>query len=291
MELRDGETADATRLHELARNAMTAAYALAPQQLDIIVESRFGPETLEDEFESDDTVVLVAENGESDTTDGDTTVGFVLGKSREDAGEIRWLFVDPEHRGMGVGTRLFEGGTDRLREAGADYVRATALEANTEGGTFFERCGLERTDERQIEIGEESFVEHVYTESAAAESTDDATEPGSTGPADRGDSAATDETDVTDADLPDTETREGNTVATTDDGTEVYLDREEIESGTEAPFLVAYTDDVYADQYGYYCGNCSSLDTAVGEAERIECAECGNSHTPRSARADDDSYL
>ena len=64
-----------------------------------------------------------------------------------------------------------------------------------------------------------------------------------------------------------------------------------MDSGTEGPFFVAYTDEEYTEQFGYYCGNCGSLDTAMDNMERVECSECGNTHAERSGEAYDDSYL
>jgi len=283
MELRDADSTDTDRVRELARSTMTAGYALSPQQLDTIVEERFEGEALERAIDADDTVVLVAENGDggngSEGAEGETVVGFVEGRIVNDRGELRWLFVDPEHRGREIGTRLFEEVGEILRENGAEAIQATVLEANTEGGTFFERLGLERVDQHEVEIGEESFVEYAYAESGDDEPSADESP------------SETEETDALDTDLPRTETREGEMVTTTEDGTETYLDREAVDSGVEAPFVVAYTDEAHTDRYGYYCVNCGSLDTVVDESERIECTECGNTHTERSAEAYDDSYL
>ncbi|PSP76043.1 GNAT family N-acetyltransferase [Halobacteriales archaeon QS_3_64_16] len=281
MELREANSADVGRLSELTHSTMTAAYALSPQQLEAIVEERFEEESLTDAIENEDWVLLVAEDDESEADEEPVIVGFVLGEHREEGSELRWLFVDPEHRGKGVGTELYEAGSEALGESGTGYVTASVLEANTQGGTFFERVGLEEADERQVEIGEQSFVEYVYAEPSAIDESAASDQPDP------------DATDLTDADLPETETREGGTVARTDDGsdTEVYLDREETESGTEAPFVVAYADAEFTDRYGYYCANCGSLDTALDESERIECTECGNSHAPRSEEAYDGSYL
>ncbi|PSP61341.1 GNAT family N-acetyltransferase [Halobacteriales archaeon QH_8_64_26] len=284
MELREATDDDTERISELAHSTMTAAYALSPQQLDAIAEERFEEEPLTDAIESEERVVLVAENGESEADDEPVIVGFVLGEHREEAGELRWLFVDPEHRGKGVGTELYEAGSEALGGDGTGHVTASVLEANTQGGTFFERVGLEEADERQVEIGEQSFIEYVYAEPSAIEGSDGEVSE----EYDRPDSDAT---DVTDADLPGTETRGNSTVARTDDGTDTHLDRKETESGTEAPFVVAYTDAEFTDRYGYYCGNCGSLDTVLDESERIECTDCGNSHAPRSEEAYDGSYL
>ncbi len=266
MELREPTSDDTERMREVAQSAMTTSYALSPQQIETIAEEQFGEERLTRTFDDSDAVVLVAESDE-----WDTVVGFVVGERDGSEGEVRWLMVDPEHRGAGVGTQLFEAAVESLRE-NAEHVSATTLEANTEGHDFFEQFGLERTDERRVDIGDESLVEYVYVESEAADEAP-------TEAAEEGD------------DLPNAETRDGVTTATTEDGEEVYVDRDEVESGTDGPFYAAYTDEEHTEQFGYYCSNCGSLDTTMDNVERIECAECGNTHASRSNEEYDESYL
>jgi ribosomal protein S18 acetylase RimI-like enzyme len=266
MELREPTSDDTERMRELAQSAMTTSYALSPRQIETIAEEQFGDERLTRTFDDSDAVALVAESEE-----WDTVVGFVVGERDGSEGEVQWLMVDPEHRGARVGTRLFETAVESLRERGAERVSATTLESNTEGDDFFERFGFERTDDRRVEIGDESLVEYVYVEPEEADGTP--TES------------------AEDAELPNAETRDGVTTATTNDGEEVYVDRDEEESGTEGPFYAAYTDEECTEKFGYYCSNCGSLDTTMDNVERIECAECGNTHVSRSTEEYDDSYL
>lgn len=47
--------------------------------------------------------------------------------------------------------------------------------------------------------------------------------------------------------------------------------------GTEAPFYPAYDDD---EQYGLLCGNCRTLDVAVGPMGRVICNRCENTRRP-----------
>jgi ribosomal protein S18 acetylase RimI-like enzyme len=272
MELREASDGDSDRIRELARSTMTATYALSPQQLDAIVEARFGDDALPDAVADRDIVTIVAENGMDDSA----IVGFALGTVRAGNGEIEWLFVDPERRGGGIGTELFETAAEALREQGGGPVSVVVLQANTEGSDFAERLGYEQADERTVEIGDQSFVGYVHAEDASE--PDGQTTQGTT-------------EDVFNGDLPGADERDDALVASTDDGTTVFLDTEETESGAEGPFLVGYTDEANEDRYGYYCGNCGSLDPVADESERIECPDCGNAHTPRSAEAYDDSYL
>lgn len=272
MELRDPTPEDTDRIREMVDSSMTTSYRLSPQQIDAVTQEEFGDDALRRRFDDEDAVAIVAENS---IDDADPTVaGIVLGGVDDGVGEIRWLFVDPEHRGLEIGTELFEAAMDAFRERGVERIQATALEKNTEGEQFFEHLDLERTEERTVELGDESFVEYVYTEpSAATEKTD---------------SAKTDDDEV---DFPDTELEDGVRTATTEDGQNVYVDTDsDGTSGTQAPFFVTYLDEDWGERYGYYCANCGSLDVQMDDMERLECGECGNSHAPDSEEYDD-SYL
>lgn len=251
---------------------MTASYSLSPQQIDNIIDEQFAEERVTDLVERDDGLVVVLEDEEFETI-----VGLAEGHIDGDAGEIRWLFVDPEHRGKGVGQELFEAVIEKLREDSAERIHANALDDNREGAQFFEEFGLAETGTRQVEYGDESFVEHRYALDSAERDSPSEHEG--------------DDLDPTEMALENTETRDGMTVATTDDGETVYLNREEVKSGTENPFFVAYTDEEFEEQFGYYCSNCGSLNTVRNAQDHIECTDCGNDHAPKSSESYDDSYL
>ena len=273
MELREPETTDIERIRELIESTLTASYALSPQQIEALLEDDFDRERLESTFNSSDAITLVAD---STINGGETTIGGIIEAQFEgDTSKIRWLFVDPEHRGKGIGTQLFETAVETFREQGTEHVTASTFEANMEGEQFFERLGFEQTNDQQVEVAGESLVEHVYAEHS--------TEAEVTGESDAGEEA--------DTVLPNMETTNGVTTATTDDGQQVYLDRTEEDSGTEGPFVVVYTDEEQTDQFGYYCTNCGSLDTVMDNMGRIECSNCSNTHAERSDEAYDDSYL
>lgn len=273
MGLREPTAADAERIAELVESSMTTSHRLSPQQIERVVDDAFGEAAMTEKRDSEETLVRVAET--EDEVEEETVVGYVEGTLDGDAGELTWLFVDPEHRGKGIGTDLFESMRGALEDAGASSIRAAALDANTEGAQFFERFGLERAEERDVEVGDESLVEVVFAEPSAADAGDDGEQPGEAGG----------------EELPETETEDETTTATTEDGQEVFLARDERESGTDAPFFVVYTDEAHGDRYGYYCANCGSLDVTMDDTERLECGECGNEHAERSSDTYDDSYL
>jgi hypothetical protein len=62
------------------------------------------------------------------------------------------------------------------------------------------------------------------------------------------------------------------------DGKTLYVDREDGERGSEAPFYVVYTDDAASNRWGFYCSNCDSFDNAMDAMGRIHCNDCSNYH-------------
>jgi hypothetical protein len=157
-----------------------------------------------------------------------------------DHGDILWLHVDPFHRGKGIGVELFEETWDVLEERGVDAVRGVVLEDNEEGNEFYEAQGLEKAGEREVDIDGRSYRENVYVSEETAEFTP----------------------------------------VTTDDGTEVYVARNDTIRGDEGVFHVVYTDRDRETKWGYFCGNCETLVTTMSSMGAMECEECGNVSKP-----------
>jgi len=60
----------------------------------------------------------------------------------------------------------------------------------------------------------------------------------------------------------------------------VYVDRTLTERGSKAPFFVTFVSEAGEDRFGYFCGNCETLDNAMDSMGRIECNVCGNYRKP-----------
>lgn len=168
MEVRPATTEDGERVREVVDSSMTGSYQLSPDTIRGIAEEQFGDDALRAKVDSSDAVVLVAEadvpTGEGGG--GDETVRSVVGvvqaEMAEGRGDVRWLHVDPEHRGRDIGTRLFEAAIEELDERGARHVQASSLAANWEGETFYERLGYERVDRRTVDLAGEELREDVF---------------------------------------------------------------------------------------------------------------------------------
>ncbi|MFC5972350.1 GNAT family N-acetyltransferase [Halomarina salina] len=251
---------DADRIRAVAESSMTASYSLSPRELDAVVEDQFSPERQQEWTDDEDTVFLVTES------DG-TVVAVTKAAVDGEQGDVRWLFVDPEHRGQGHATELLESILDELDERGATEVRALALTENQEGEAFFERFDFQQVDEQDVEFGGQELTEHVYSRDAEEGEPREREEP---------------------SDEPSEFPEDGR--ATTDDGTEVRVDRDEERSGTKAPFFATYVGDD-GEQHGFFCSNCGATDTAMNGMERLECQSCGNQHKPDGSEQYDDGYL
>ena len=66
----------------------------------------------------------------------------------------------------------------------------------------------------------------------------------------------------------------------TEDGRTVYVDRETAERGGKGPFYVVFAGEGRETRWGYFCGNCDSLDNAMDTMGRIQCNACGNVRKP-----------
>lgn len=262
--VRAADPDDAGRLREIARSSMTTSYALSPDDIEGIVEEVFAEDALRERMESGDAGLFVGE------TDG-VLAGFVETSTDGEEGTVRWLHVDPERRGLGVGTALFERAVSELEEE-IEAVRAVTLAANQSSGSFFERLGFERIEERTTGLGDRETVEYVYAESG----TEDRARS-----ADEADDAGTPEsTSRDDVEIPDE--------VSTDEGETAYPG-EDLIQGSEGWFAVTFADEDHSEEYGYYCANCGSTDVSMDSMERLRCENCGN--TSKAGEDYDASYL
>jgi ribosomal protein S18 acetylase RimI-like enzyme len=89
-----------------------------------------------------------ADDGLTVARDGDALVGFVRfdverGPLAQDRvrGVVRDLYVTPDWRDEGVGTRLLDAAEAALRDRGVDVVTVEALARNDDAIRFYERRG------------------------------------------------------------------------------------------------------------------------------------------------------
>lgn len=163
MEIRPATAEDAARVREVAAAAFEASYRFDAETADRVVDEQFGDPAFRTRASAPDAVVLVAEADERGADGSDpTVVGVCEADMAEGRGDVRWLLVDPDHRGRGAGTALFESAVAELDERGARHVQASVLGATREGEEFLDRQGYERVDRREVDLAGETFEEAVF---------------------------------------------------------------------------------------------------------------------------------
>lgn len=250
MEIREATDADTDTIRSIAHDSLSSTYTdfLGEETIEDAVEQWYGEEFTEDIADDHSLILVVERDGE--------VIGFshseLVGQQYSN-GRLLWLHIDPDARGDGIGVRLLVRTREKLLDAGADQVQCFVLEDNEGGNAFYADHGFEQADQREVEIGSETFTENVYVE-GEIESGDDWT--------------AIDELEL--------------------DGETVYVSYGEANRGSKAPFYGAYESEDQSERYGWLCGNCDSIDNAMDTMGRIECNACGNR---RKATRWDASYL
>lgn len=249
MDVRPAESEDRERIRAIARDSLQASYSLSPQQIETILEQAFDDTSLSELLDDPETAVFVADET---VEDAEAVYGFSTVEIGPRA-TIRWLHVDPETRGRGIASALF----DRVLEEFPERpLAASVLDDAVEGGQFLEAFGLKQSDHDEIQVGGEEFDVTMFTE---GQNTETSNEPAVSVP-------------------------ESVTV----DGVDRPLDRDESVPGREAPFFTVYREDEAAAAFGYFCSQCGSTDISADGQDRLECGNCGNTHL---ADEWDDAYL
>jgi ribosomal protein S18 acetylase RimI-like enzyme len=91
------------------------------------------------------------------------TVGFITTEKLEDGRyEVTRLYVDPETRSRGVGTRLLTAVFDELRARGVAEVLVNAFGDNHAGRRFYERHGFELIEDTWTTVGDQCLSDVWY---------------------------------------------------------------------------------------------------------------------------------
>lgn len=157
MAIREATTDDVPAIRDVARRSWERDYpdVVSRETIDEGVDDWYSPERIAEELSRARTVVLVAE-------DAGSVVGFVHAHWTDEVGYVLRLYVDPDHRRAGVGTRLFDRVRDALFGRGVDRIDAMVLADNEIGNSFYRTLGFERGDQRETTIGPETHPENTY---------------------------------------------------------------------------------------------------------------------------------
>jgi ribosomal protein S18 acetylase RimI-like enzyme len=158
--VRDARAADIPGIQRVAERAWRRDYSLTRETAEAAVRDWYGDGRMHAEVDSNDSPVVVAE-------DGDDVVGFAHGvvSPTEGFGTVLRLYVDPDRRREGVGRALLSAIEARLAED-CHRLQATVLSANEAGRAFYRAAGYEETGESETTIGGERYPEVVLERAA-----------------------------------------------------------------------------------------------------------------------------
>lgn len=251
MDIRNASSSDSEEIVTVARASLSESYGHFIDQETIvdIVAEWYSEEQLDKLLDDENEVFLLA-------SDDDNIVGYVQGaivQGDPPAGEIDWLHVSPQFRGQNIGTQLLGQMQDDLETLGAHVLRGKVLTRNEDGGAFYEEHGFERIDTRTVTIENTEYEESIFEKGIEERPTSEIVET---------------------VDGP--------------DGQELFVSFSDAERGAKGPFYTVFETESLRERYGFYCGNCDSINTAMDPMGRIECNQCENQ---RKATRWDASYL
>lgn len=159
MHVRPATPEDVEDVRRIARAAWEHDYPdhLSRESVTEGLEEWYGREELLAELDRAGSTLLVADHD-------DAVAGFVHAAwdAAGSEGSLLRVYVDPDHRGAGVGRRLVEAATDALFDRGVERVTAMALAANDPGDAFYRAVGFEPVAEGSTTIAGEEYDEQVY---------------------------------------------------------------------------------------------------------------------------------
>lgn len=157
MNIRHGRPGDVSDIRDVAERSWETDYPaiLNRENVEDIVNDWYAEDQIRAELENEDSVVVVAEEGGS-------VVGFAHGIWARRTGHILRVYVNPDHRGQGIGQELLATVRDSLLNRGSDRIQAMVLAENEAGNAFYRNAGFEKIDEDETIIGEKRYTENVY---------------------------------------------------------------------------------------------------------------------------------
>ncbi|PSP75842.1 N-acetyltransferase [Halobacteriales archaeon QS_1_68_20] len=158
MDLRQATRSDLDAIQRVAERSWTVDYPDFTSRESVTegVHEWYSDARLEAEIDRGDAAVLVAERAGE-------IVGFTHAAWSGDEGDVMRVYVDPDHRGQGVGSALLESAVATLFERDVAEVRAMVLADNDPGNEFYRSHGFEREEEtHETRIADEFYDEHVW---------------------------------------------------------------------------------------------------------------------------------
>jgi len=158
--IRPAEVDDVDGIQRVARRTWHATYdeTLGPATVDAQVDEWYADAAVRDGVEDDEAIYLVA-------TAEDAVVGYAAagpGEAAADCASLHAIYVHPDHWHDGIGSRLLDVVSDRLRRRGFDCLRIHVLADNDRARRFYEHHGFTQSERQRIELAGVTTTEVVY---------------------------------------------------------------------------------------------------------------------------------
>jgi GNAT superfamily N-acetyltransferase len=89
-------------------------------------------------------------------------IGFLLLMDRGEAAQLRYFLIEPEYRGMGLGSRLLNFYTDFLRECGYKESYLWTTHELATAAALYKRLGYKLTEEKESNSFGKRLTEQRY---------------------------------------------------------------------------------------------------------------------------------
>lgn len=157
MNIRHAQPDDVSDISRVAERSWETDYPgiLNRENVGEIAQEWYAEDRIREELDNEDAILVVAEAD-------DTVVGFAHGIWARRTGHILRVYVDPDHRGAGIGRELLATVRDSLLNRGSDRIQAMVLAENDVGNQFYQDAGFEKIDESETTIGGDTYTENVY---------------------------------------------------------------------------------------------------------------------------------
>lgn len=158
--VRPADPRDVPDVQRVARRGWHAAYegVLSEETIEAKLDEWYDRATIREYVEREDVGYFVAE------ADG-RVLGYATGgptDGSEDVGFLGAIYVDPDHWGEGIGSRLLDRVETFLADRGYERLRFRVLAENDVGRSFYRSRGYETVEETETELGEEVVEECVF---------------------------------------------------------------------------------------------------------------------------------
>lgn len=169
MEIREAVPADAAAIQTVARKTWHEAYdeILDPDAVEEKIDEWYDRDRLRTSIRNDDSPFFVAVT--------DDIVGLAQGGRSEsgpaDASVYR-IYVDPDHWGEGIGSKLLGEVLDQLRDDGYDSVWLAVIATNEVGRSFYEKQGFREENVRMTTLAGHEIGEVILRKEISAEPAD-----------------------------------------------------------------------------------------------------------------------